>query len=1205
MYLQGLQHSLTALPTSMAAVMNMHGGEANTLHPFFTRPNGMLILWSNTIDLTLITSIHTVHEGSRIPHENEPASIDKETTANEKLYDEDNTESTTQPKTKSRIRKTKQPGSRTQGQKTLAEVLNPPGVEAVLPDQVDGKPQDKHVTWDEHDDHGPRKRRRTNSFDINTVTTDSVATSEPTCNRTELLARGASPHVFIPPFNTAEADPAQQVTSMPPPTTPPKKMMKLNAGGKLSSPGGKAKEDGKQPDVEPRRRGRPRKVKEPEPPKSLLVVIRYASEDAREKRDLIGKRLMNILEGEERIPEPAHAEKKQRPSKKTKPAKPTHPFFNGKLDDKPAPRKLRSQTFHDRMPEPARDVTHAIESALLKDRLLIRHPGAREPMWPDRTQAHVRGLDDEPQASGYPYTPNKQKRKQFKGIAESSIYALDGFGTLLEPETEPEQRPDGFAGPRRDLRLPGKLLMSGRDVMKRVSRELRSAVQQPDEGELSGSSAPQSQVPPSVQKLYSALPNHLSAFDHCSGDTLGWTQKYAPTAAQDVLQTSGKMAVLKNWLLSLKVNTVEVAPSTQPAPKAMAKPKKKRRRRNDDMDDFLVDDDAEVNAVPDVVELEEPSAKNQLKSIVQTSNGSKVSNAVLLSGPHGCGKTASAYAVAKELGYQVFEISSAERRSGRDVVDRVGDMTENHIVRHHGVDPGEISASEDRSQMEAAFQKDLETGRQGKMSAFFKKQPEVKPKVPKVQQLQTKTVEKLQKALKQPAKDQQQSLILLEEVDVLFKEDKEFWTTVFRLLASSKRPFIMTCNDEDLVPLQAMSLHAILRFAAPPANPSVDLMLMIAAMEGHLLKREAVASLFESKNHDLRASIAELDFWCQMGVGDPKGGLSWIYQRYPPGSDVDEHGEKLRLISEDTYHDGMGIVQLSASVDEDAFLLAWREFGIEPTNVLGLAGHEGPEDRLQAAPTALPSSLKDTSKMADFLSAMDVYSTHDNADASLPETLLKSRANYIEGMALLDSNDKIDYSDTPARIAVTSAVLACNAFRSEAAAKDYLTPSHLLCCIKSASKEGGSRLSRRDFACFDAISMPTSASTNGGLELSAFDGPLPQLSTDLAPYVRSIAQYDLSLEEQRERLGEIMGEGHKAKRARTTRAARSALEGSQRGSTRRERWFTKELDLDAVLATGGSAWPKTNADVKNGETREGSEAPASSMGSVASTPREQ
>jgi len=1148
------------------------------------------------------------------------ATDEKEITTTEKSYDEGNTESAVQSKPKSRTRKTKQHAIKTQGQKTLAEVLNPPGVEAALPSQLEGKPQDRHVTWDEHEDDGPRKRRRTNSIDTNPITTDSFARNDATCGSAVLEARAASPHVSIPAANTIEADPTQQVTFMPPSTTPPKKMMKLNAGGKLSSPGEKTKEDVKQPDMEPKKRGRPRKVREPEPPKSLMVVIRYAAKDVADKRDLIGQRLCRILEGEERIPEPAPAQKKQRPSRKTKPVKPTHPFFSGKPDERSAPRqpsprrvsastpgKLRTQTLHDRVPDPARDAPYAIGSALLKDRLMVKHPGAKDPLWPDRTQAHVRGLEDETSVGGYTYVPNKQKRKQFRGIPESSVSALDGFAALLEPEPEPEQRPDGFAGPRHDLRLPNKLVMSGRDVMKRVSRELKSAVRHSGEDELSGSSAPQNQVPLSVQKLYSALPNHLSAFDHCSGDVLGWTQKYAPVAAQDVLQTGSKMTILKDWLLSLKVNTVEAAPSTLVQPKGMGKPKKKRRRQNDEMDDFLVDDDSEfyeVDTVPDVVEVDEPLAKDQLRSIVQTSNGSKVSNAVLLSGPHGCGKTASAYAVAKELGYQIFEISSAERRSGRDVVDRVGDMTENHIVRHHGIDPGEISASEDRSQLEAAFQKDLESGRQGKMSAFFKKQPEVKSKAPKVQELKTKTVERLQKALKQPAKDQQQSLILLEEVDVLFKEDKEFWTTIFRLLASSKRPFIMTCNDEDLVPLQAMSLYAILRFAPPPADPSVDLMLLIAAMEGHLLEREAVASLFESKNHDLRASIAELDFWCQMGVGDPKGGLSWIYQRYPPGSDVDEQGEKLRLISEGTYHDGMGLIPPSASVNEDTFLLAWREFGVQPIDVLGLHDAVGREEPVQAMPRALPSSLKDMSKMADSLSAMDVYSTHANMDASLPETLPKSRTNYIEGMALLDSNDKIAYSDTPARIAISSVVMAYNAFASEAAAIDHPTPSTLLRCIQDSGKADESKLSRRDFVCFDPISVPTSPSIHSGLELSAFDGPLSQLSTDLAPYVRSIAQYDLSLEEQREKLGEIMGDGHKAKRARTTRAARSALEGSQRGNTRRERWFSKGLDLPAVLATGGSDWPKTNADTRNGEMREGSEAPASSMGSDASTPLE-
>ncbi|KAK0929358.1 hypothetical protein LTR91_010126 [Friedmanniomyces endolithicus] len=517
-------------------------------------------------------------------------------------------------------------------------------------------------------------------------------------------------------------------------------------------------------------------------------------------------------------------------------------------------------------------------------------------------------------------------------------------------------------------------------------------------------------------------------------------------------------------------------------------------------------------------------------------------------------------------------------------------MTENHLVKHHGLvaDDGMSSSAEDphKARLEEAFEQDLASGRQGKMGAFFKpkiglKEFPLKSKGKMKERAKEKVMKEVEQALKKPSKDQQQSLVLVEEVDILFKDDKEFWSTVLKLIVSSKRPFILTCNDEDLVPLQAMSLHAILRFSPPPIDLAVDHLLLVAAAEGHLLKRDAVASLYRAKGRDLRASINELDFWCQMAVGDLKGGLGWFYQRWPPGSDVDGRGRRLRVVSEETYREGMGMIPGSLGTEEESMMWGWQQYGVQPMDLLDAAPTLPVEDEGRLA------ALRQCAVQADALSALDVFARPGLPETvalntTAPEMLNRTRGQYIEGLRLVQADEQVDHTGLCMQLVVVSV----RALLHNSMTINSPTPSSLMDRLRIAvaanpgCADEKRTLTRQDFAVFDPISSAPDSSLSthpSGLQLSSFDGPLSVIATDLAPYVRGIVQYDLAFEEERERIEALLDEGEegpKARRKRTTRAARSAVEGGERGKVRRERWFGAGLGVEGVLGTGGRTWPR-------------------------------
>lgn len=1113
-------------------------------------------------------------------------------------------------------------------QKTLGEIVNLRSAQAE-PAEERKEPVDLLSSQPASPDQARRKRRKTDEREAVEVGSEALI----------LIRRPSSPCVIIPASsplqNTKVSYAVEPSTPDNVQDTPPKKMLRLGACGKFSSPPTRSKKEiSKLESVEATTAARTGGESITGNPRSLVVRIQYGQNP--DKKNRISARVVAILSGADRVhvvqPGKRSAKRKKKTEKRgdaparnatmtvqdtvqldgnnkdasakrqrtPRKTRSTHPFFLGKpmadvqspvhqpskkitANQTPrktsavTPGKLRMQAAIDR-PHELKELPYAVGSSLLKDRLMVKHPGAIESPWPNREQAHVRGLQMSDRAdieiARIEIGKGKGRKAALLPISpEESILQLYS-PPLLRTEGEGILRDDGYNDPHPSLSVPTRLLITGHEIAARVLPELSRHPACP--GSLDTLNLSQSWDHLVLNKLWKNLPCAMTAFDENKGEAMSWAHKYAPTSSAEVLQPNREMGVLKAWLLSLTVTAVGGISKVDSklASRSEPKPKKKRKRKNGDLDDFLVDDDEELHDMDQLTDLDQISAStgvDEPKSVVQViSSGAKLTNVVLLSGPHGCGKTAAAHAVAKELGFKVFEISSSERRAGRDVLDKVGDMTENHLVRHHGsTDPGELSSGEEPSHMNEAFERDLASGRQGKMNTFFKLKSQPTEHALQKQVVQAKVLHSLQKAAKKPQKDQQQSLILLEEVDVLFKEDKEFWSTVLKLIITSKRPFILTCNDEDLIPTQSMAMHAILRFTPAAIHLAVDYMLLIAATEGHLLKRDAVLSLYETQHHDLRASIAELDFWCQMGVGDPKSGLSWIYQRWPPGLDTDETGRKLRVVSEGTYLRNMGTVSESGRDVHDSMLWCSQELQIEAHELLGwhdLNGTEWLDESIGPVSTKQRHrALKSFTDFADVLSDMDVYAgvgRQDGNDSALdttqPELPQKTRNHYTEGMALLQTDEAIDPYFFQDQLAIAT-TLAAYEHAGLKCARNFNT-----------TRAAMQPLSRKAFAVFDPIATPENNMYNLGLQRSAFDGPLASIVTDLAPYVRNIVHHDL----ERERLFAGEGTGGNVKKLRTTRAARSAMNafGLGRSDVRKAKWFSKDLDLRRVMATGGQDW---------------------------------
>ena len=309
-----------------------------------------------------------------------------------------------------------------------------------------------------------------------------------------------------------------------------------------------------------------------------------------------------------------------------------------------------------------------------------------------------------------------------------------------------------------------------------------------------------------------------------------WTDKWRPTQAEEILGNESNGVYLRDWLRTLELHfDTSSTPTSNPDhlrangktkakedAKGNKRPRvvrtveklrgrKKRRIDSDDEDDWIVyGDESEEEALQADENDGDIGQEAFSRLYCQDSHSDPtlaappnhfsqrfshhLTNTILLAGPSGAGKTAAVYACADELGWEVFEVyPGIGKRNGASIEVMIGDVGKNHLVRkarHRDREAIGPSNSHD------AFAKLL---RKSKDPVDDK--PQDFPSAPGDFGFVSKSINQSGQGTGETS-TVRQSLILLEEVDILFKEDSNFWPTIINFIKHCKRPVICTCNGD-------------------------------------------------------------------------------------------------------------------------------------------------------------------------------------------------------------------------------------------------------------------------------------------------------------------------------------------------------------------------------------------------------------------------
>ncbi|XP_058177947.1 enhanced level of genomic instability 1 [Anopheles ziemanni] len=219
-------------------------------------------------------------------------------------------------------------------------------------------------------------------------------------------------------------------------------------------------------------------------------------------------------------------------------------------------------------------------------------------------------------------------------------------------------------------------------------------------------------------------------------------------------------------------------------------------------------------------------------------------NHVVLVGPPGSGKTCNVYAVAKEMNFNVLEINASSRRKGKIILQELLEATQSHLVRQ------KTERSNSLDGLLVSRQKVTAVGKKGGLLNGGFSCLERRPSFSETNGNGSKKL----------------SLILIEDADIVFEQDDGFLGAINQLVATSKRPIVLTTTNPSCPHMaRYMARNNVIRYIAPGIANVAKFLSLLALVERIPIDQHDLGRLYAHNRKDMRKTLNELQFFIQSG----------------------------------------------------------------------------------------------------------------------------------------------------------------------------------------------------------------------------------------------------------------------------------------------------------------------------------------------------